>query len=235
MRNKTTFATVTTIAMLAVLSQSASAAASKQENIGVGSGAVIGAVAGGPIGFIVGAAIGATIGDSVHKRTQRISSLQGELREAEGSIAGLERGIDELGDEVTHLQNNSRPELVNLLQAGIDMDLLFRTDEFALADATGERLAQMAGTLASMADVNIQLDGFADERGDETYNHELSERRVEFVRNLLISAGVHPTRISTAAHGEAIAQDANADSFALERRVSVKLFIETAESLAANQ
>jgi outer membrane protein OmpA-like peptidoglycan-associated protein len=57
---------------------------------------------------------------------------------------------------------------------------------------------------------------------------------VEFVRNLFVASGVHPTRISTAAHGESVAQDPDVDSYALERRVSVKLFIDNAQSLASN-
>ncbi len=120
------------------------------------------------------------------------------------------------------------------MQSGIDMDLLFRTDEFALTDATGDRLAQMAATLARMPDVKIQLNGFADERGAAEYNQLLSEKRVEFVRNLMISAGVHPTRISMTAHGESVAQTQDSDSYALERRVSLKLFIDGTESLASN-
>jgi outer membrane protein OmpA-like peptidoglycan-associated protein len=114
------------------------------------------------------------------------------------------------------------------------MDLLFRTDETALTDTTGDRLAQMASTLATMPDIRIQLDGFADERGDADYNFELSERRVEFVRNLFIASGVHPARINVAAHGESVAQDATIDSYAFERRVSVKLFINNAQSVASN-
>ena len=135
--------------------------------------------------------------------------------------------------QIERLQNTARPELINLMQAGIDMDLLFRTDEFALTDTTGDRLAQMAATLAKMPDVQIQLDGFADERGAAVYNQSLSERRVEFVRNLFIGAGVQPTRISSSAHGEAIAQNQDVDSYALERRVSVKLFISDTQSVAA--
>ena len=120
------------------------------------------------------------------------------------------------------------------MQAGIAMDLLFRTDEAALADSTGDRLAQLATTLAGMTDIRIQLDGFADERGDEAYNLALSAKRVEFVREQFIAAGVHPDRINVAAHGESVAQDDSTDSYALERRVSVTLFIEDTPSLAAN-
>jgi outer membrane protein OmpA-like peptidoglycan-associated protein len=231
MRKLTTIATIT---ILALATQTASAAASKEENIGVGSGAIVGALAGGPIGLIVGAALGAKLGDSVNKKSERIEALQGSLQNSQQSVAALESGIDDLSVEIEQLQRVARPELVSLMQAGINMDLLFRTDEFALTDTTGDRLAQMAGTLASMPGVRIQLDGFADERGDAGYNHALSEKRVEFVRNLFVASGVHPTRISTSAHGESVAQAPDVDSYALERRVSVKLFIDNAESLASN-
>ena len=226
--------TIATVVILAFATQTASAAASKEENIGIGSGAIVGAIAGGPVGFILGAAIGAKLGDTMNSKSERIDTLQGTLKDSQRSAAELQHGIDELSAEVLHLQNTARPELISLMQAGIDMDLLFRTDEFALTDTTGDRLAQMAGTLANMPGVRIQLDGFADERGDASYNHALSEKRVEFVRNLFVTAGVHPARISSSAHGESVAQNPDVDSYALERRVSVKLFIDSAESVALN-
>ena len=227
----------TTIALLAILTlgtQTASAAASKEEGVGIGTGAVIGALAGGPVGMVFGAALGAKIGDSMHKKSDRIETLQGSLQNSQRSTAELQISIDELSIEIEQLQNVARPELVSLMQAGIDMDLLFRTDEFALTDTTGDRLSQMAASLVNMPSVKIQLDGFADERGDATYNHELSEKRVEFIRNLFINSGIHPARISSTAHGESVAQNPDVDSYALERRVSVKLFIDNTQSVAAN-
>jgi len=234
MRNSTIISTVAFLAILALTTQTASAAASREENIGVGSGAVVGALAGGPVGLIIGAAIGAKLGEKANARSEHIQSLQESLQTSQRSVANLEDGIDELSAEIEQLNRVAQPELVSLMQAGIDMDLLFRTDEFALTDTTGDRLAEMAGTLARMPGVRIQLDGFADERGDAAYNHVLSEKRVKFVRDLFVASGVHPTRISTSAHGEAIAQAPDADSYALERRVSVKLFIDNAQSLASN-
>jgi outer membrane protein OmpA-like peptidoglycan-associated protein len=226
--------TIAIVAILALTTQTAAAASSKEENVGVGTGAVVGALAGGPFGLIIGAVFGAKIGDSIHQKSDSIDTLQDSLQNSERSVARLERGVDELNAEVAHLHSIARPELVSLMQAGIDMDLLFRTDEFALTDTTGDRLAQMAASLANMPGVRIQLDGFADERGDATYNHELSAKRVDFVRELFIASGVHPTRISSSAHGERVAQSPDVDSYALERRVSVKLFIENRESLASN-
>ena len=235
MRYTTTALTIAALAVtLATPSAFAAPKSSKEEAIGVGTGAVIGAAAGGPVGFIIGAAIGAKLGDTIDRKNDRLEGLEGSLDDSRNTVAFLEADVGKLSGEIERLRNVSRPELVSLLQAGIAMDLLFRTDEFALADTTGDRLAQLAGTLAAMPDIRIQLDGFADERGDEEYNLKLSEKRVQFVREQFVSAGVHPGRINVAAHGESVAQDASVDSFALERRVSVKLFISDVPSLAAN-
>ena len=212
----------------------AASKASKEEVIGVSTGALIGAAAGGPVGFFIGTAIGARLGDNWHKRDKQLDALDSSLVQSRNTAAALETNIDTLSGEIERLQNVARPELVSLMQAGIEMDLLFRTDEAALVDTTGNRLAQLASTIASLPQIRIQLDGFADERGDETYNLKLSEQRVDFVRQLFVSAGVHPQRINVSAHGESTAQDETTDSYALERRVSVKLFIDDAPAVAAN-
>ena len=235
MRN--TLITLTAASLMTLLVFSpvpAAAKSSKEEAIGIGSGALIGAAAGGPVGFFIGTAIGAKLGDSWHKRDEQLDTLDSSLRQSRNTVAVLETNIDTLSSQIEHLQNVARPELVSLMQAGIEMDLLFRTDEATLLDTTGGRLAQLASTIGSLPQIRIQLDGFADERGDEAYNFKLSEQRVEFVRQLFVDAGVHPQRINVSAHGESAAQDENVDSYALERRVSVKLFIDDAPAVAAN-
>ncbi|NNF40090.1 MAG: OmpA family protein, partial [Woeseiaceae bacterium] len=222
------------VTILAAAPAAAAKQSSTEESIGVTSGALVGAVTGGPVGLLFGAAIGGKLGDTIAQKNARLEGLKGELDDSNAQVASLENSIDTMGEEIERLQDVARPQLVNLLQAGIAMDLLFRTDEFALADTTGDRLAGLARTLATMPDIRVQLDGFADERGDAQYNLALSEKRVEFVRQLLLEAGVQADRIDVAAHGESVAQDTNPDSYALERRVSVRLFINDAESLAAN-
>ncbi len=210
---------------VAAYAPAASAEASKEENIAVGSGVIIGALAGGPVGAIIGAAIGAKVGDTMHRKNSEIDSLNGSLDESRDDVRTLHRDIDSLNAELDHYEQIDRPQLISLMQAGIEMDLLFRTDEHALADTTGDRLATLARDVAQMRDIRVQLDGFADERGDSEYNLELSRKRVEFVRDQLVAAGIHPSRIETTAHGEAPAQDSSADSYALERRVSLTLYI----------
>jgi len=128
----------------------------------------------------------------------------------------------------------SRPELLSLLKAGIEMDLLFRTDERELTSDTSTRVAELAAMLAQMPDLRIQLDGYADERGDAGYNDKLSSDRAAHVRDLLQSSGVNARRITIAAHGESPAADPTADSYALQRKVSMTLFVDDTPAFAAN-
>ena len=223
------------IAVFTLISASSATAAetSKEEKIGVGSGAIIGAIAGGPVGFIIGASIGAKIGDTMHQKNDAIETLSGSLADSRTDVRKLNSTLGTVNNELERVRHVARPGLINMLQAGIAMDLLFRTDEYVLADTNGDRLASLAGTLASMPDVQLRLDGFAAERGDEAYNYKPSEQRVEFIRDQLVAAGF-PSRIQMSAHGEAPAQDDSLDSYALERRVSLTLFIVDSQSFAQN-
>ena len=207
---------------------------SKDENIGIGLGATIGTIAGGPVGLIVGAALGAKVGGEMNQRNKEVAQLTDSLQGSQQLVNELQRDMNALDGDLQRMQDESRPELLSLLQAGIEMDLLFRTDEHVLAATTGSRLQQLASSLATMPDVFVQLDGFADERGDAAYNQKLSVRRAEHVRNVLINNGVPATRISVKAHGESPATDDNADSFAFDRKVSLTLFIDGSPAFASN-
>ena len=236
-----TISVITIISLAALAPFAAQAKPSKQESIGVGAGAIVGAAAGGPVGLVVGAAIGASIGDRMYRKNEEIDALSASLAASrsevvrlEGEVSAMDRNLDTLSAELQRLQQYSSPELAGLLESGIAMDLLFRTDESVLADTTGSRLHELATTLAAMPQVRVRLDGFADERGDESYNQKLSEQRVNFIRDQLVAAGVEASRISAAAHGESPAQDDSVDSYALERRVSLTLYTDDVTSFAAN-
>jgi outer membrane protein OmpA-like peptidoglycan-associated protein len=208
--------------------------ASREEGIGVGAGAVIGGFAGGPVGIVLGAAIGAKLGDEFNQRDVQIDQLSSSLQGSQDRVRKLERDVDALGGDLQRMQAESRPELLSLLQAGIEMDLLFRTDEDVLSNSTGARLQQLATSLTAMPDVFVRLDGFADERGNAAYNQKLSARRAEHVMHVLLANGVPASRISVNAHGESPAADDNVDSFAFERKVSLTLYVEDSPSFASN-
>jgi hypothetical protein len=117
---------VIAIASLLAAPSAFAAQASREENIGVGSGALIGVVAGGPVGLIVGAAFGAKLGETMPKKNQSIESISASLEDTRADMRNLNTSYDSISGELERMQQLARPELVSLLQAGIAMDLLFR-------------------------------------------------------------------------------------------------------------
>src|SRR6266513_1304499 len=70
-----------------------------------------------------------------------------------------------------------------------------------------------------------RIAGYADPRGSDAYNDELSLRRAQAVAAVLMSAGVPGERILIEAHGktESTSAAGDLDAYALERRVTVRV------------
>ncbi|HTJ90226.1 MAG TPA: peptidoglycan-associated lipoprotein Pal [Acidocella sp.] len=67
------------------------------------------------------------------------------------------------------------------------------------ADAT---LSRQAAWLKKYPNVNVLVAGNADERGTETYNLALGQRRANQARDYLVAQGVSPSRIQTVSYGK---------------------------------
>jgi OOP family OmpA-OmpF porin len=91
--------------------------------------------------------------------------------------------------------------------------------------ATAKRLLdESAATLRRNPDVQVEIVGYADSRGPESYNMKLSERRAEAVRDHLERAGVESARLTTRGYGESHpgASDMSANGLAQSRRVELR-------------
>jgi peptidoglycan-associated lipoprotein len=96
-------------------------------------------------------------------------------------------------------------------------------------------LLKLGALAASLPQAQVSVAGFADPRGAQAYNDELSLRRAQNVAAVLASAGVPRERIRIEAHGSGEAQDADGDldSYALERRVTVRLQMPASAEVAS--
>jgi outer membrane protein OmpA-like peptidoglycan-associated protein len=102
-------------------------------------------------------------------------------------------------------------------------DVLFGTGKAELNSGGGRKLDQLAQFLSEHKDRRVQIDGFTDSVGSDSYNQELSHRRADAVKSGLMSRGVDPSRISTEGYGKAYPVASNSDSGGrqLNRRVEV--------------
>jgi outer membrane protein OmpA-like peptidoglycan-associated protein len=81
-------------------------------------------------------------------------------------------------------------------------DVLFDTAQSTLKPGAREKLARVAGILASHPDLSLEVDGHTDSVGNEAYNQGLSERRAQAVRAYLVQQGIQPTAIEAIGYGE---------------------------------
>jgi outer membrane protein OmpA-like peptidoglycan-associated protein len=102
-------------------------------------------------------------------------------------------------------------------------DVLFDTGRSELKSGAGRKLDQLAQFLVEHPDRRVQIDGFTDSVGTDSYNEELSQRRANTVREALISRGVESSRIGTEGYGKSYPVANNNDSGGrqLNRRVEV--------------
>lgn len=77
--------------------------------------------------------------------------------------------------------------------------------------------------LIENSDVNVVLEGHADERGTREYNLALGERRANSVAEIMVAYGVAPDRIQTVSYGEErpAAMGSNESAWQQNRRVVI--------------
>ena len=102
-------------------------------------------------------------------------------------------------------------------------DVLFDTGRAELNPGAGRKLDQLAQFLSEHKDRRVQIDGFTDSIGTDSYNEELSQRRANSVKSALLVRGIDSSRISTEGYGKAFPVANNVDSGGrqLNRRVEV--------------
>jgi outer membrane protein OmpA-like peptidoglycan-associated protein len=102
-------------------------------------------------------------------------------------------------------------------------DVLFDTGRAELKSGATRKVDQLAQFLMEHPDRRVQIEGFTDSVGTDSYNEDLSQRRADAVKAALINRGIEPSRIGTEGFGKAYPVANNTDSGGrqLNRRVEV--------------
>ncbi len=197
----------------------------KETLVGLSTGAILGGIVGGPVGAFVGAFAGGLIGDK--------EVAENKIAEQQRALIVMQDKTDDyhhvlaqnaqLSEQLDHLeQNNERMALaqMNNLMA---MTIQFKTGSSEIAPHFASQLDQLVNLLQSQPELQLDLNGFADQRGDELANLQLSKQRVSAVQSYLIKQGISHTRLTANAFGEQQTV-ANSDSFednVFDRRVTL--------------
>jgi outer membrane protein OmpA-like peptidoglycan-associated protein len=221
-----------------------------QEPVGFVTGAVIGAFAAGPIGAVVGAGLGAWLGNRVHRASEAStveakaaalentnsvlqtekSALTTEKSQLIEANQGLTAKLDDLSQKVETAQSG-QGDASDVLD-GLEGDILFRTGSAEITPDIAHQIQVLAQAVAKSPALKIRVDGYADPRGTIEVNMKLSQDRANAVRDLLLAAGVSDEALEVNAYGKSQSTAADADGFALERRVRLTLQAEAPAAVA---
>ena len=93
-------------------------------------------------------------------------------------------------------------DTVEYLADGVPDRVFFATNESVLTTASRETLRKQAAWLRKNSDINVVLEGHADERGTREYNLALGERRANAAKDYLMTYGISENRISVISYGK---------------------------------
>lgn len=186
----------------------------KGAGIGAAAGAVTGALIGQAAGgdteaTLIGAGIGAAVGAGTGAGIGYYMDQQEQaMRDALASVEGV--NIERDG---------------NLLYVTFRSDNQFDIGSFNLRYDAQNDVAKLATVLTQYHKTTIIVSGHTDSSGAEVYNQDLSERRANAVKAIMLQNGVESHRITTVGFGESapVADNSTVYGRQLNRRVSLKI------------
>tara|TARA_B100000768_G_C10963284_1_gene242625 strand:+ start:40 stop:516 length:477 start_codon:yes stop_codon:yes gene_type:complete len=93
-------------------------------------------------------------------------------------------------------------ETVKYLASGVPDRVFFATNKTSLTTKARETLRKQSTYLRKNKDLNVTIEGHADERGTREYNLALGERRANAAKDYLMTYGISGKRISTISYGK---------------------------------
>ena len=93
-------------------------------------------------------------------------------------------------------------ETVKYLASGVPDRIFFATNKSSLTTASRATLRKQATFLRKNKNLNVTIEGHADERGTREYNLALGERRANAARDYLMTYGISGKRISVISYGK---------------------------------
>ena len=222
MKPTTTIKTLIAASIFSLISGTANADSGKKEMTGFASGLATGAVVGGPPGAIIGAIIGTLTGKSLDEKDVqevKLTTLESEIRVTREQLSLANQAAND-----PKLVKVAHQQFAQQLSSDLSIDLMFRTNSSTLEPQAHSKMTPVASLMAAFPELSVNLQGYADSRGEETKNELLSRQRANSVKQALISIGVSEDKITIQAFGErfASATDTDLEGAAIDRHVTLR-------------
>jgi outer membrane protein OmpA-like peptidoglycan-associated protein len=114
-------------------------------------------------------------------------------------------------------------------------DVLFDTGRADLNPGASRNLDKLVQFLTEHDDRRVEIDGYTDSVGTDSFNVDLSQRRADTVKAVLVSRGIDSSRIVSRGYGKdfQVASNSDAGGRQLNRRVEIVIGGENGAAVAA--
>ena len=93
-------------------------------------------------------------------------------------------------------------ETIKYLADGVADRIFFATNKYNISTRGSETLLKQVTYLKNNPNLNVTLEGHADERGTREYNLALGEKRANAVKDYLIANSISSARIKVVSYGK---------------------------------
>lgn len=137
-----------------------------------------------------------------------LAAMNEEVNDLRAIVAAKDVELVGLADELLVVQNQlNECRAKNAMANGDTLNIVesvvaFRFNQSDVESSQMPSIEHVANYLKNNPNVNVTVNGYASPEGTEEYNLQLSQRRAEAVKNILVNKyGIASDRISTIGHG----------------------------------
>lgn len=185
---------------------------------------------GAAIGTAGGAATGAIVGQAVSHNTKG-TLIGAAIGAAVGGLggAGIGRMMDNQERDMRNALASSEAAAVsregNLLAVTFKGDVTFDTKSTVVRPGLTSEISRVASVLNQYPTTLVRVEGHTDSVGSDAYNLDLSNRRANAVKNLLVQRGIADSRIDIVGYGKTMPVATNDTEAGRQknRRVEIKI------------
>jgi outer membrane protein OmpA-like peptidoglycan-associated protein len=162
-------------------------------------------------GNLLGTAGGEAIGAIIGKASGN-SAMGAMMGATVGGVTGevIGKKMDGQAEEISKLVPGAKVERVGEgILVEFKSKILFGAGDADLSRNSETSITELANVLNKYQDTNIEIRGHTDNKGKESYNQTLSDRRANAVASYLRSKGIAPERIRTKGFGETMPKSPN--------------------------
>jgi len=184
-------------------------------------------------GAAIGAITGAVLGHQAHdKRGRYVGAIAGA---AAGAGIGnyMDKQQQEMERQLAEEQRDHEIELERVredtLKLNLNSEVSFGSNSDQLNTAFNASLSKVSDIISQYDQTSVQIIGHTDDRGSESYNQDLSERRALSVANYFSQNGVTSQRISTEGQGEQSPRGDNSTELGRQSNRRVEIFLKSTQ------